>query len=753
MNELTPTPLFEEDIRQSFGVPEIRSAFVDQVYDDLMQRAAVKSRKSRPFIGLRPAWSVALAILTLMIIGTVVIGPQRVYAAVTRLLGYIPGVGLVDQSNSIRILAEPVSQTRDGVTVSVNQAVLTTSETRLEFGVSGVPLSAYPKSETVSGCIEPGYLLLPDGTRLDTNAPIPASTNEATFVVPCIFNTLPGTVPTQWELRLRFIPAPRDFTILPVIDVTKAITPLPTVLHQATPTAMEPGDPTEAPTATPQVDVLVEKVIETEDGYILLGLVRPNLLPGSFLQITGPATIQDANGKKISYSFPNDVQPLDDPSMGQGGSAWVIHIKGAGVKFPIIIRFSGVIISQVDPQASAKLTIDVGENPQPEQVWEVNQDVQLAGQTVRLISVTAASDGYSFQIDPGGNLSGVSVQIEGHPANGGGGGGGWQGIFTSRLVYTDLPKGKLTFVFSNPLSASPTETWQGQWQPETLRQFSPSASSANICLDANSFQALPLLPAGLDGKVVLTQLNPNMQILLAGMDGGQQQVIATDSGRAALTQDGTRLAYPTAEGIVIYDLTSGDSIWVSGVFGRDLHWSPNGSQIASVNAGDSFGIFITGSDGLNSRQLSNLGYESIAGWSPDGSTLYYAIPGSGGNGFLLRAVEVSTGNTRDLFVLEDSSRKAPMPAVSPDGKWIAYRASDNSSLYIQAMDGSPARLVLDNPATAINGIAWEKESHLLGGSLITPELPDGEIILIAPDSCEIYRLPGLSGELDGILIP
>jgi Tol biopolymer transport system component len=94
-----------------------------------------------------------------------------------------------------------------------------------------------------------------------------------------------------------------------------------------------------------------------------------------------------------------------------------------------------------------------------------------------------------------------------------------------------------------------------------------------------------------------------------------------------------------------------------------------------------------------------------------------------------------------------------MPAVSPDGKWIVYRASDNSSLYIKGLDGSPARLLLDNPATAINGIAWDKESHLLGVSLITPEYPDGEIILITPDSCETYRLPGLSGELDGVFIP
>lgn len=745
MNEQASTPEFEEKIRQSFGVPEIRTEFVDQVYNDIMRRANTKSRNSRHFFGLKPAWTFVLAIISLMIIGILVIGPQRVYAEFRKLFGYIPGVGVVDTSAPIRVLAEPVSITRDGITVSVNQAILTSTETRIAFGVSGVPLSAYPKEEVVSGCIDNPYLLLPDGTKADINAPIPAQFNEATLMIPCIFNTLPGTVPVNWELPIQFIVAPPNLTILPVIDVTSRVT--------VTPTMYVSRETTETLSNFTQVSVSVDKIIETEDGYILLGAVRPHLPEGSWLQITGAALLRDADGKQVNYSIPSDVPPLDDPNIGQGGFAWVMQIKGAGVKFPLTISFSGVVISQVDPQASAKITIDVGTNPQPEQVWEVNQDVQLAGHTFRLISVTATSDGYSFQIDPGENLSGISVQIEGHLANGGGG-GGWQGIFTSSLTYADLPKGKLSVVFSNPLSASPTQTWQAQWQPENAREFTPSASDANTCLNANSFQALPLLPTGFDGKVVLTQMNPKMQILLAGMDGRHQQVIATDNGRAALTYDATRLAYPTEEGIVIYDLASGVTTKVSGKFGGNLYWSPDGSQIASVNPGDSFGIFITRSDGKNSRQLSNLGYELIAGWSPDGSTLYYAIPGSGRNGFLLRAVEVSTGNTRDLFVLENSSRKAPMPAVSPDGKWIAYRASDNSSLYIQGMDGSPARLVLENPATAaITGIAWEKGSQFLGLSLITPELPDGEIIIIAPDSCEIYRLPGLSGELDGVFIP
>ena len=749
MNENFSTPQFEESIRKSFGVPEIRSKFVDEVYGNLMQQAVAKSKKTHPFLGLRPAWTITFAILALMIIGTLVIGPQRVYAAVLHLFGYIPGVGIVDQNSPIRLLAEPVSITRDGVTVSVNQVVLTGTETRLDFGVSGVPLSAYPKAEATSGCVEREFLRLPDGTRIDMNAPIPANVNEATFVLPCIFNTLPGTVPIDWELPIHFVAAPSDLTILPVLDVTPKVSP----------TDKNLGLDIETPSATTngstQAIVSMDKIIETEDGYMLLGSVRPNIPAGSWLQITGPAIIKDANGKNVNYTFPNDVQPLDDASLGQGGYSWVMQINGTGVKFPITISFSGVIISQVDSEAFAKTTINVGSNPQPEQIWEVNQDVQIAGNTIRLISLTAQAEGYSFRIDPGMNLSGVSVQIEGYQANGGGGGEGTTNgkVFNTSLIYSELPKGDLTILFSNPRLASPTATWQAVWQPETIRLFSSIDVPSTSCLNAETFQKLSPLPAGLNGKVVLTQLNPQLQIILAGMDGSQLKVLAAGNGRAALTQDGTRLAYTTDAGIRIQNLTSGEFAEIAGVFGRDLHWSPDGSQLAYVNSGDLYGVFFINSDGKNPRQLSNLGYESIAGWSPDGSILYYAIPDSTGNGFLLRSVDVGTGNKQDLFVLENSSLKAPMPAVSPNGKWIAYRASDNSSLFIKGMDGSQARLLLDNPATAINGIAWDRESHLLGVSLITPAYQDGEIILIAPDSCETYRVPGLSGELDGIFIP
>ena len=93
MTEWTSNPQFEENVRRAFGLPQIRPEFVDQLYADLMQRAVSRSRKPRLLFGLRPAWTVALVILLTTIIGTLVIGPQCVYAEFLKLFGYIPGVG------------------------------------------------------------------------------------------------------------------------------------------------------------------------------------------------------------------------------------------------------------------------------------------------------------------------------------------------------------------------------------------------------------------------------------------------------------------------------------------------------------------------------------------------------------------------------------------------------------------------------------------------------------------------------------
>jgi archaellum component FlaG (FlaF/FlaG flagellin family) len=751
MNERRPDPKFEEDIRAALGAQEPRAEFMTKLASNLARRASEKTSGKRPALRLRPAWTIAAAILTVLILVTLAIGPQKVFAAVRQLFGYIPGIGIIEQGDNLRILAEPVTQTREGITVMVSQAVLTAAGTQLEYSITGVSLSAYPREESNPGCMDAGYLRLPDGTQLvsgfggGTNnqynfdyPAIPAATNQVTFVMPCILNTLPGAAPENWELPLRFIPAPADFEILPVIEVS----PQATVMVQG---------PESPEAAAIHATISVDQVIETKEGYILVGAVRPQIQAGEYLQITGIAILKDATGRTIAYDFPMDVNPPDEPEvMMQGGSSWALQIKGTGVKFPLTITFMGVVISQVDPQASASLVVDAGDNPQPGQVFELNQEVAIAGETITLVSMTVESDGYTFAIDPGNVLSEVSVAIEGKTANGGGG-GGWGGTFYTSLSYDELPVGELTLHFTNPLAAGPSESWQTTWGPEATREFTPDGSG-QTCWNVDTIGQIPLLPDGLDGKIVFTRVNPQLQIIMANMDGTEQQVLAEGNARGALSLDGARLAYSSSAGLVIMDLAGGPSTTLPGEFGRDLSWSPDGNWIAGVNAGERYGVFVTGSDGQGLRQLTQLGTESIAGWSPDGSRVYYAIPG-GTDGFMLREVNVANGISEDLFVLENSSVKAPMPALSPDGQWIAYRARDNNSIYLMGLSGGPARLLMEKPGLAVNGLAWERGGHLLGVSVMTDDIPDGLILLIAADSCETYRLPDLSGELDAVIIP
>lgn len=725
--------LFENDLRAAIAPPNAPNDFVNALGVRLLNSYPSSKEKVRRNIRLQPRWIVLICILLLFIVSVLLIGPDKVYAEVLKLLGYVPGIGIVDQAQSIRVLPEPVRITRDGVTISVNQALLTPQQTHIEYGVSGVPASAYPEQEAVSGCIEQEYILLPDGTKIATDDPIPMDVNQITLVIPCIFNTLPDTVPTDWQIPLTFIPLPADTTVFPVQELTPDSTTSTSI-------------PTLAPDTRSSSSFEFNKVITTADGYILIGWFRPHLAENEQLQVNGVQYI-DANKNVVKVDYPQDI---DLSSSGMpfrvGDSQWIIQFKASDVAFPLIIRYTGKIYTRAETEA-LEFEFDAGPNPQPGQEWNVNQDFEIAGISFRLVSIRANKNGYSFQFESDPELDGLNVQIDGYQPMGGGG-----GPQVRSLDFESIPTGKLKLIFSNFYQFTENRTWEGTWQPDLLPASQPTSSSAPpICVDANTYATLPSLPAGLEGWVLLTELDPERRLVLQSMDGEEVKLTIPQTGRGSLSPDGTKIAHTGKEGTVIIDIASGHSFTLPHSGGID--WSPDGKLIATVNPAAGYGIFVSAIDGSSTHRLTNLGYEAIAGWSADGSTLYYAVPDAGGEGFMLRAVDIKTGSARDLFILEDSSGKAPYAAVSPDGKWVVYRARDNSSLYLKRMDGSPARLLLDRPATAISSVVWERGSHLLGISLITPETSDGEIILMQFENCETYKLPGLHGELDGIFIP
>jgi len=464
---------FEEKLQTAVETPLPHPEFLASLRVRLAEEAhrPVSWRERLGLMFPRPAWAASMIGL-LLLISFFIVGPQRVLAAVQRLIGYIPGVGIVDTSTPFRVLAEPVSVTKQGIKISVTSAVLSGKRTHIEYNIVGVPESAYPSQKGGMGCTKANYLRLPDGKQVGPDdsvyypvpakvdfLPIPANLNEAVLVIPCIFNTLPGTTPENWEIPLHFKPAPSDMAVMPVIEISPSPQTRPT---EAVPsTKSNDGSP-----ATPsgETNVVVQKVIETADGYILVGVFHP--LHGELFGPDGKFEIRDASGKNVDFSYPEDIK-LDISGAKPDDIPWATQFKAAGLAYPLTISFPMVILDQPDANPSAEIEIDAGANPQNGQELASNQEIKLLGHTLKLVSLKGDSNNaYDFIIKVDSQVDSANVNIEGYTPNGFGGGGKIDGVFNRRLSFPQMPTGKLKIIFSNLTLISKQVNWQGQWSPQ-----------------------------------------------------------------------------------------------------------------------------------------------------------------------------------------------------------------------------------------------------------------------------------------------
>ena len=551
MTELMPSPEFEEKLRLALATPEPDPAFAQALRARLS--AQTGSPASKRSFRLRPAWGMLIGLIVLVILIVLAIGPQRVAAEMKKLFGYIPGFGIVDQNASLRVLEKPVTQTRTGITVTVKQAFLTSDKTVLTYTVEGVPWSAYPHNENIGGCSGIPNLRLPNGTLLAITGgegslqestfnypPIPANLSQATFVLPCLLDTSPGLAPENWELSLRFVPAPANLTVMPVIDVT----PSP-----------EPQVNTPAAPVNP---LALLKVVDEGDNYVLLGEFRPSraqdpsLPAGSYWSLTDAVKITDASGQEVFFTTPSDAHLLLPPSQPDA-LPWAYQI-GKTFTPPLTITYTGRYTILADPSAQTQFTFDAGANPQPGQVWERNQDFQLAGHTIRLVSIQRlAQSGYGFSFessDPA--VQTVSVDISGYIPHGrgepvGGNAGLTPGKWSQELLdYDKLPTGKLKVVLSNLTLYREAKTWQVQWSPASAQPGSPSLYGISLAVDkyipfADGYYLLGHT-AWTDGRI--TSAAPGEWALKAYNALGQELALEPgDWQQAGLTQEANQWLY------------------------------------------------------------------------------------------------------------------------------------------------------------------------------------------------------------------
>jgi hypothetical protein len=426
----------------------------------------IKQRQARPALS-RPKMAVAALLVVILAFVVVLVSVPAVADAMGRWFGFIPGVGIVEQGAPIRVLAEPVTATRAGVTVTVKQAVLSMDKTVILYTVSGIPASAYPQQEKTVGCYASPDVQLPDGTRLsfstggggaapgyeirDVYSAVPANVNTATFLLPCIGGTLPGSLPENWSLPLRFVPAPPDLTVMPVIEVSPS--------SPATNSIDTPGPA--------QPLLTLDKVIELADGYTFTGMFHSINLPNGITIDAGNQTVDklvvtDANGQAIHAESAPDV---DFPTSSMNNFPWAIKVSGKQFTWPLTITLAAAQVTL--PDQEAKFALDTGNNPQVGQQWVLNQDVEMFGYHGRLVSIQRTNDGYEFVLQRGPQVIGMGAWFDGFHVTGGGGGDDGQGNMTLRDTYDGVPpSGKLTVVVSIQ-TVTVTGPWSVIWQPNT----------------------------------------------------------------------------------------------------------------------------------------------------------------------------------------------------------------------------------------------------------------------------------------------
>ena len=309
----------------------------------------------------------AAALLLTVVLLSVLFTRPAVVSALREMFGFIPGVGRVDQSAPLRVLASPATSTSGDYTLHVESAVLDANRTVIDYTITGAFPTWDDPALKPEVCVLTPLLRLPDGSELrwlsQENSPspsglqlqviypaLPPSVDRAVLIFPCLPELPIGEGPQNWQLPLAFAPAPPDLTVYPVID-------LPTTTPE-----------TAAAQGWMQLELQGAAVLE--DGYYLQAALRwqedPSIIE---VEISPDALrLEDAAGQAVSVWFADQFPP---PTPAEERSL-ALNLQTAAVTAPGPARLfvDYVIVRQ---PASARFTFDPGADPQPGQTWQLDQ--------------------------------------------------------------------------------------------------------------------------------------------------------------------------------------------------------------------------------------------------------------------------------------------------------------------------------------------------------------------------------------------
>jgi len=742
--------------------------------------AGLDERKSfMKTLRARPVMAIVLVLLALAFLTTVAY-------AIGRLTGYIPGVGFV-QTNSLRVLEKPVSQTQEGITVTIEQVVVDSERTIIIYKTEGLTIAAANSNGEDGGPFgSPHLLRLPDGTTLEESTgysgtpepllnniqteggwpnyvqrlvypPVSKQVHELTLMIPVLQNMPIGAAPENWEITFQLKPAPADMTYAAVIEFT----PVPQDDTTSTPAAGETSVPALSNIATLNGFTLqLDNVIELEDGYVFTGNLSwdDSVFPtgkGVILDAVIPI-LTDASGQVI----PTEEVRLDWSNQ-EHKALWSYRTNRKAFTGPLTLSVSSIKTNMIAP--AIDFEVDFGSNPQVGETRDVNQDFVIEGHTIRLLSIglvalpdTCQGVGVNFNFssdapDIYADVTDVVAQPPAVCSGGGGGGGGGPydpTIFSTAVMSKDIPAGLHYYSINVSIPYVVNGLWQVVWNPP-LTSEPMSTSEAGACLTLDKWNQLSgrndPLPSGLGGKILTTvnEGGPWPGIYVSNLDGTNSRKIDTGTW-PSLSTDGTRLAYSIGDGIHVFNLSTGENPAI-GTDGYRIIWSPDSTRMMYTTT---FSLNVVNADGSGLQKIETGSAQVISsvGWLADNQTIVYAT--MGGDGFTFTSYNLQSGETKKLFPIQN---KAGFGAISPDGQWIVFAdrifGATNWGIFISRLDGSERGLVAEPEVPTGFSSVWSPDSQWL---VITTLKNDGSYIpmLVNPFICEAVRL-NINGSIEG----
>ncbi|HQL92015.1 MAG TPA: hypothetical protein PK381_01530 [Anaerolineaceae bacterium] len=737
------TQQFEEKIQSSFALPEPSPEFEERLARTLRAKVHAQKITPRRQVQVPRAWAYAFATLAALVIVVFALGPQKVLAQIQSWLGFLPGIGLVsDDASSLRVLAEPASQTLDGITVEVSEAVASSDKTYVNYQVFGLTNQHFPAQESDPGCHFEPNLKLPNGTNLafanGYYEAVPKEINQVVLHLACIPGTDSAKTPSNWQIPFTLKTAD-DLVTMPVL------LPEPQVYRQSDQTFGEAIDDSSA--------LHIHTVVETPKGYIMTGWVETDL--NIALGPMNPKLI-DSNGKEVQTRLSQQASDLmqNIPAEHQF-YAWGFEFDSEGLSFPLNVSFSVLPKADQNMFEPIHFMVDLGANPQNDQVWEFQQTLSLGTAQITINKVQYLSQNrLKLFFTATNGLIDLDIQFPDLQVSGGGGGGHSDASdssmsFERSFVFETTPKGIVEILFTDPVFAQDAVDFSSVWQPATPHAPYPEMAThtcPSLAIDSSQSnipvfdQAYIALYRQISGDPV------KYELIYRDSHATERLALSDNAVWGSISPDSTQALFPKGlEGSTLQNLSDNQKQILAGIIANDSKWSPDGNYIAYLRGdGAVFNMpAFAKVDGTEANTISELGYAMIAGWSPDSRTIYFTLPWFNSSSWKVMAYDIESDETKELFTIQNGTIKFLDPQISPDGKWLSYRGVDNSSLYLVSLDGETERLILDD-AHVVKHI-WLDDTHIaLSISYFSGTY---ENYVLNLNDCSFMRLDDLDGGL------